>query len=279
MYYVRYIFRFLAILLIIFALARPTIPEQHSLIKTKGVDIILAIDVSTSMNAIDFQPNNRLYVAKEEAKKFISMRTNDRIGLVIFGGKSYTQCPLTVDYNILLTFLERIDTGMVEDGTAIGMGIATSINRLKHSKAKSKVILLLTDGRNNSGEIEPITSAELAKELGIKIYTIGIGKKGYAQFPIHHPIYGTQYVKQKVDIDMDTLNKIAQITGTKRAYRAQNTEELHKILTEIDNLERTEIESKIYFEYYDLFYYFLYGSLLMLILEFVFNNFILIKLP
>ncbi len=279
LYYLRYLFRFLALLLIIFALTIPAIPEQHSLVKTKGVDIILAIDVSTSMSAIDFQPNNRLYVAKEEAKKFISMRTNDRIGLVIFGGKSYTQCPLTVDYNILQTFLEKIETGMVEDGTAIGMGIATAINRLKDSKAKSKVIILLTDGRNNAGEIEPITAAELARSFGIKIYTIGVGKKGYAQIPIHHPIYGTQYIKQKVDIDMETLNKIAQITGTDRAYRAQNTEQLNKILAEIDKLEKTEIESKVYFEYYDLFYYFLYSALLMLILEFLFNHFVLIKLP
>jgi Ca-activated chloride channel family protein len=278
-YYFRYIFRFLAFAALILAMARPSIPEKYTQIKGKGVDIILAIDVSTSMRAIDFQPNNRLYVAKEEAKNFISKRPIDRIGLVIFGGASYTQCPLTIDHNILIDFLEHIKTGMVEDGTAIGMGIATSINRLRNSKAKSKVIILLTDGRNNAGEIDPMTAASLAKELGIKVYPIGVGKEGYSKIPIDHPIYGRQYVSQKLDIDIETLNKIAEITGTKEAGRAQNSEQLKDIMKEIDKLEKTEISEKTQYRYYDLFYYFLYAALAFLILEMVFSKLLWSKLP
>lgn len=279
LYYLRYILRFLCFTLLVLALARPSIPEKFARIKGKGVDIILAIDVSTSMRAIDFQPNNRLYVAKEEAKNFISMRPNDRIGLVIFGGKSYTQCPLTIDHNILIKFLDQIKTGMVEDGTAIGMGIATSINRLRSSKAKSKVIILLTDGRNNSGEIDPTTAATLAKELKIKIYPIGVGKEGYSQIPIDHPIYGTQYVSQKLDIDIETLNKIAEISGTKNAKRAQNSEQLKLIMKEIDRLEKTEISEKIHYRYYALFYYFLYCAIALLVLELIYSKIFFQSLP
>ena len=279
LYYFRYFFRFLTFVILILALARPTIPERFTKIKGKGVEIILAIDVSTSMRAIDFQPNNRLYVAKEEAKDFISMRPNDRIGLVIFGGESYTQCPLTVDHNILIEFLDQIKTGMVEDGTAIGMGIATSINRLRNSKAKSKVIILLTDGRNNSGEIDPVTAANLAKELDIRVYPIGVGKEGYSKIPIDHPIYGRQYVSQKLDIDIETLNKIAEISGTKKSKRAQNKEQLKSIMMEIDKLEKTEISEKVHYRYYDLFYYFIYLALALLIIELLYSKMLFKRLP
>ncbi|MCK4357441.1 MAG: VWA domain-containing protein [Candidatus Cloacimonetes bacterium] len=279
LYYFKYIFRFLAFTILVLALARPSIPEMFTKIKGKGVDILLAVDVSTSMRAIDFQPNNRLYVAKEEAKNFISMRSNDRIGLVIFGGESYTQCPLTIDHNILIEFLEQIKTGMVEDGTAIGMGIATSINRLRNSKAKSKVIILLTDGRNNSGEIDPVTAANLAKELNIKVYPIGVGKEGYSKIPIDHPIYGRQYVSQKLDIDIETLNKIAEISGTKKAKRAQNREQLKSIMMDIDKLEKTEISEKVHYRYYDLFYYFVYIALALLILELIYSKMLFKRLP
>lgn len=279
LYYLKHIFRYLTFIILILALARPSIPEMFTRIKGKGVDILLAIDVSTSMRAIDFQPNNRFYVAKEEAKNFISMRPNDRIGLVIFGGESYTQCPLTIDHNILIEFLEQIKTGMVEDGTAIGMGIATSINRLRNSKAKSKVIILLTDGRNNSGEIDPVTAANLAKELNIKVYPIGVGKEGYSKIPIDHPIYGRQYVSQKLDIDIETLNKIAEISGTKSAKRAQNSEQLKSIMIEIDKLEKTEISEKVHYRYYDLFYYFLYIALALLVLELIYSKILFKRLP
>ena len=279
LYYFKHIFRYLTFIILILALARPSIPEMFTRIKGRGVDILLAIDVSTSMRAIDFQPNNRFYVAKEEAKNFISMRPNDRIGLVIFGGESYTQCPLTIDHNILIEFLEQIKTGMVEDGTAIGMGIATSINRLRNSKAKSKVIILLTDGRNNSGEIDPVTAANLAKELKIKVYPIGVGKEGYSKIPIDHPIYGRQYVSQKLDIDIETLNKIAEISGTKSAKRAQNSKQLKSIMMEIDKLEKTEISEKVHYRYYDLFYYFLYIALSLIILELIYSKILFRRLP
>ncbi len=278
-YYFRYFFRFLIFIFLIIALARPSIPEKYSKTSTKGIDIILALDVSTSMRAIDFQPNNRLFVAKEEAKKFISSRTNDRIGLVIFGGESYTQCPLTIDHKILVEFLDKIKTGMVEDGTAIGMGIASSINRLRNSKAKSKVIILLTDGRNNSGDIDPVTAATLGKELKIKIYPIGVGKEGISKIPVQHPIYGVQYTSQKLDIDMKTLNKIAEISGTKSARRAQNSKQLNDIMNEIDELEKTEISEKVHYRYYDIFHYFLFAALIFLIVEIMFSKLIIKNLP
>lgn len=269
----------LIFLCIVIALARPVIPERFTRVKGKGVDIILAMDVSTSMRAIDFQPNNRLFVAKEEARKFIESRPTDRIGLVIFGGESYTQCPLTIDHKILIQLLDQIETGMVEDGTAIGMGIATSINRLRDSKAKSKVIILLTDGRNNSGEIDPITAATLAEDLGIKIYPIGVGKEGVSQIPVDHPVYGTQYVNQQLDIDMETLNEIADISGTEKASRARNPEQLAEIMDRIDTMEKTEISEKVHYRYYDLFFYFLYAALVLLILEIIYARFILKRLP
>lgn len=277
-YYLRYLFHILIFLCLVIALARPVIPERFTRVKGKGVDIILAIDVSTSMRAIDFQPNNRFYVAKKEAKKFIESRPADRIGLVIFGGESYTQCPLTIDHKILIQLLDQIETGMVKDGTAIGMGIATSINRLRDSKAKSKVIILLTDGRNNSGEIDPITAATLAKDLGIKIYAIGVGKEGISQIPVDHPIYGTQYVNQQLDIDIKTLNKISEISGTEKAFRARNPEQLAEIMDRIDKMEKTEISEKVHYRYYDLFFYSLYAALALLILEIIYARFILKRL-
>ncbi len=264
---------------IIFTLARPTIPEKYSKVKEKGVDIILAIDVSTSMRAIDFKPENRLYAAKKEAKDFISNRPTDRIGLVIFGGESYTQCPLTIDHNILNKLLEKIKTGMVEDGTAIGMGLASALNRLRESKAKSKVIILLTDGRNNAGKMDPITTANLAKDLGIKIYPIGVGKEGSSRIPIDHPIYGRQYIVQQLDIDLKTLNKIAKISGTKYARRAKNPEQLKEVMKQIDKLEKTEISEKVHYRYFDLYFYFVYVILFFIILDVIVSRIIFKRLP
>ncbi|MBS3740992.1 MAG: VWA domain-containing protein [Candidatus Cloacimonetes bacterium] len=279
-YYIgHYIFKLLFIFCLVLILARPVIPEKLVKIDEKGVDIILTLDVSTSMRAIDFKPKNRLYVAKEEAKNFIDSRTNDRVGLVIFGGKSYTQCPLTIDHNILKTLLEQIKTGMVEDGTAIGMGLATSINRLRDSKAKSKVIILLTDGRNNAGEMDPITAAQLAKELGIKIYTIAVGKEGESKILVDHPIYGKQYVTQNLDIDMESLNKIAELGNTSYARRARNSKELKQVLTEIDKLEKTKVSEKIRYRYYEIFYYFVYVAIALFILDIIFSRIILARIP
>jgi len=280
LYYIgRYFFKLLFLITLLLLLARPVIPEKLVRINEKGVDIILSMDVSTSMRAIDFKPQNRLYVAKEEAKSFIESRPSDRIGLVVFGGESYTQCPLTIDHNILKQLLNKIETGMVEDGTAIGMGLATSINRLRESKAKSKVIILLTDGRNNAGEMDPITAANLAKELDIKIYTIAVGKEGNSKILIDHPIYGKQYVTQKLDIDMESLNKIADLGGTEYARRARNSEELKEVLGEIDKLEKTKISEKVHYRYYEIFYYFVYAAILFLILDVIISQIVLVRVP
>lgn len=275
----RYIFKLLFFITLVVIIARPVIPEKMIKVDEKGVDIILSIDVSTSMRAIDFKPKNRLFVAKEEAKNFIDSRPGDRIGLVIFGGESYTQCPLTIDHNILIKLLDQIKTGMVEDGTAIGMGLATSINRLRDSKAKSKVIILLTDGRNNAGEMDPITAANLAKELGIKIYTIAVGKEGVSKILIDHPIYGKQYVSQQLDIDMESLNKIAKLGGTENARRARNSNQLKEILNEINSLEKTKISEKVHYRYYEIFYYFVYLAILLFILDLLFSRLIFVRIP
>lgn len=275
----NYFIKILIFATLIFTLARPVIPEKYSKVKDKGVDIVLALDVSTSMRAIDFKPNNRLYVAKEEAKNFISKRPTDRVGLVIFAGNSYTQCPLTIDHKILHRLLDETKTGMIEDGTAIGMGLATALNRLRNSKAKSKVIILLTDGRNNAGNMDPITAANLAKEFGIKIYTIGVGKDGISKIPVDHPVYGTQYANQQLDIDIETLNKIAKLSGTKFARRARNPGQLKKILSEIDKLEKTEISEKVYYNYFDLFFYFIYFTIFLFVLDIIISKMIFKRLP
>ncbi len=257
----------LMIFSIIFALAGPRFSYKKQQISGKGIDIMMAIDVSGSMEAIDFKPKNRLESAKKVAKYFINKRKNDRIGIVKFAENAYTQCPLTLDYNILMKILSDIKIDKEAQGTAIGLGIANSVARLKDSKAKSKVIILITDGRNNTGEIDPLTATNLAKTFGIKIYAIGVGKRGYAEIPVQDPIYGKRYQKIKVDVDMASLNKIAQETGTKKAYRAHNSEELKNIIDNIDKMEKTEIKIKNYYHYQELFPYFILVSILLLIIE------------
>ncbi len=252
---------------IIFALAGPRFSFKRQQISGKGIDIMMAIDVSGSMEAIDFKPKNRLESAKKVAEYFINKRKNDRIGIVKFAENAYTQCPLTLDYNILMKILAEIKIDKEAQGTAIGMGIATSVARLKDSKAKSKIIILITDGRNNTGAIDPLTAANLAKTFGIKIYAIGVGKRGYAEIPVQDPIYGKRYQKIKVDVDMDALNKIAVETGTKKAYRAHNTRELKAIIDNIDKMEKTEIKIKNYYHYQELFPYFILFSIFLLVLE------------
>jgi len=261
------ILRSFVLILLVVSLARPRIANKKTQITGKGIDIILAIDVSGSMQAVDFKPVNRLEAAKKVATEFIQNRKNDRIGLVTFSDVAFTQCPLTLDYNILMTLLNKIKIDKDAKGTAIGMGLATSVARLKDSKAKSKVIILITDGRNNSGEIDPFTAAELAETYNIKVYTIGVGSKGPVDFPMQTP-YGIQYRKVNIDIDMGTLNKIAQMTGTKRARRATNTQELKMIMKHIDKMEKTEIKIKNYYRYEELFQKFLIAALILLLLEF-----------
>lgn len=277
--HVLFVLRLLAVTLLIVAFARPQSGTKEEKIITEGIDIILAMDTSTSMLAEDLaQHRSRLDVTKEVAADFINDRTNDRIGMVVFAGKSFTQCPLTLDYGILLNFLQKLDVNMIEDGTAIGMAIANSVNRLRSSKAKSKVAILLTDGRNNRGELDPLTAAQIAKTMNVRIYTVGAGKRGEALFPYDDPFLGRRYIPRKVDIDEDVLKKIAAITGGKY-YRATDKSSLEKIYHEIGELEKTKIEVKEFTRYRELFANFLLAAFVILIIEILLANTRFRKIP
>jgi Ca-activated chloride channel family protein len=274
--------RLTAGILLLLALTRPQSPVADSKIQSEGIDIVLAIDCSTSMLAEDFklggQRRNRIEAVKSVVNDFITGRRNDRIAIVAFASRAYTVCPLTLDYGWLLDNLERVKTGLVEDGTAVGSGIAASVNRLKDAGSKSKVVILLTDGRNNTGAISPLTAAEAAKALKVKVYTIGAGSKGPVPYPVKDFFGNTVYQPVEIDIDEDTLIKIADMTGAKY-FRATDTESLRKIYKEIDGLEKTVIEEKGYSEYNELFAVFLVPGLLVLLLEIVLANTILRKIP
>jgi Ca-activated chloride channel family protein len=243
-HYLRHILftlRTIAIGLLILALARPQKTDKFQNVSTEGIDIVLTQDISGSMLARDFKPD-RLEAAKNIATEFISGRPYDRIGLVVFSGESFTQCPLTTDHAVLINLLREIQSGMIEDGTAIGMGLATAVNRIKDSQAKSKVIILLTDGVNNKGEIAPATAAGIAKTFGIRVYTIGVGTEGVAPYPVQTP-YGLQYQDMAVEIDEEILQEIAQTTGGKY-FRATDNNSLIQIYKEIDKLEKSKIDVK-----------------------------------
>lgn len=277
--HILFLLRLVVISLIVIGFARPQSSAKEEKIITEGIDIILAMDISSSMLAEDLeQHKNRLDVTKEVASQFIRERTNDRIGMVVFSGKSFTQCPLTLDYGILLNFLKEIHIGMIEDGTAIGMAIVNCVNRLRMSKSKSKVVILLTDGRNNRGEIDPITAAQIAKALNIRIYTIGAGKRGEAMYPIDDPFLGRRYVPMQVDIDDEILTRIANITGGKY-YRATDKTSLENIYREIGQLEKTKIEVKEFTRYTELFVNFLALALAVLLVEIVLANTRFRKIP
>tara|TARA_Y100000739_G_scaffold120876_1_gene104086 strand:+ start:161 stop:1150 length:990 start_codon:yes stop_codon:yes gene_type:complete len=233
------IFNIVAICLLIIALARPQSSTNWEESTTEGIDIVLSMDISGSMLAEDLKPN-RLEASKDVAVDFISKRVNDRIGLVIFSGESFTQCPLTTDHNVLINLFKDVKSGMVEDGTAIGMGLATAVNRLKDSDAISKIIILLTDGVNNKGVVAPFTAAEIAKQFGIRVYTIGVGTEGYAPYPFQTP-FGVQYQDVEVQIDEETLQNIATVTDGKY-FRATNNSKLKEIYKDIDKLEKSKIE-------------------------------------
>ena len=233
------ILNIIAICLLIIALARPQSSTNWEESTTEGIDIVLSMDISGSMLAEDLKPN-RLEASKNVAVNFISKRVNDRIGLVIFSGESFTQCPLTTDHNVLINLFKDVKSGMVEDGTAIGMGLATAVNRLKDSDAISKVIILLTDGVNNKGVVAPFTAAEIAKKFGIRVYTIGVGSEGYAPYPFQTP-FGIQYQDVEVQIDEETLQNIATVTDGKY-FRATNNSKLKEIYKDIDKLEKSKIE-------------------------------------
>lgn len=273
-----FVLRIVAVALVIVALARPQSGATEEEVITEGIDIILSMDVSSSMLAEDFKPKNRLEAAKVVAKDFVNGRSNDRIGLVVFAGKSFTQCPLTIDYGILINFLDQIHIGMMEDGTAIGMAIANCVNRLRESKAKSKVVILLTDGRNNRGQLDPVTAAKVAQSMGVRIYTIGAGKRGEALYPIEDPIFGKRYVHMPVEIDEDVLTQIANLTGGKY-FRATDKTSLERIYAEIGEMEKTKIEVKEFTRYTELFVPYLLAAIFVFLLEIILANTVFRKIP
>ncbi len=255
-----------AVFLLAIALGRPQSGARGVRVSTEGVDIMIALDVSGSMQAIDLKPNNRLEAAKLVAADFIRGREADRLGLVVFAGASFVQCPLTLDYDVLLELMSEIRIGMIEDGTAIGMAIVNCVNRLKKSDAKSKVAILLTDGVNNRGTIDPATAAQVASAVGVRFYTIGVGKEGDALFPVNDPVFGQRYVRRPTQIDEEILKKIAAETGGKY-FRATDTDALRAIFDEIGKLEKTEIQSDEYVNYSDLFGWFLLPAAILLLFE------------
>lgn len=261
--------RVLALIALIIALARPQSSLSWQNSTTEGIDIMIASDISGSMLAEDFQPN-RMEAGKNIAIDFIKNRPNDRIGLVIFSGESFTQCPLTIDHDVLINLFKDIKNGMIDDGTAIGMGLATAVNRLKESEAKSKVIILLTDGSNNAGSIPPVTAAEIARQFNVRVYTVGLGTKGFAPYPVQTPM-GVQYQRMPVDVDEGTLTKIANITGGKY-FRATNNETLKNIYEQIDKLEKAKIDVTQYHKKTEMFLPLALIALLLLLLEFGLKN-------
>ena len=278
-YYLRhlpFVLRAAAFALLVVALARPQDVERLSHTNTEGIDIMLAIDVSGSMLARDFRPD-RITAAKEVAGSFIADRYGDRIGLVAFAGEAFTQSPLTTDQGTLQTLLSRIRSGLIEDGTAIGNGLATAINRLRESEAKSKVIILLTDGVNNHGEIAPLTAAEIAKAQGIRVYTIGVGTEGMAPYPAVD-IYGTRTVMAKVEIDEKTLRSIAEMTGGEY-FRATDKAKLKAIYDQINQLEKSKVEVTEHVTYHEQYLLWALAGLLLLFAEFLFANLVLKRIP
>lgn len=274
--HVLFILRIIVLSLVILILARPQTTNNWQNSEVEGIDIMLAIDVSTSMLAEDLKPN-RLEAAKDVAAEFISGRPNDNIGITLFAGESFTQCPLTVDHTVLLNLFQSINSGIVEDGTAVGMGIANAVSRLKDSKAKSKVIILLTDGTNNKGDISPLTAADIAKSFGIRVYTIGVGTNGMAPYPLR--VAGTiQYINTPVEIDEKTLTQIA-ITTNGNYFRATNNSKLKEVYKEIDKLEKTKLNVKQYSKRHEEYQWFAVIALLFLLLEFYLRNSILKKIP
>ena len=267
-YRFRHVLAFLrlaAVALIVTALARPQEGETLEDVTAQGIDIELVLDVSSSMKTMDLKPN-RMLAAKSVISDFIMGRKHDRIGLVVFAGHSYTQCPLTLDYNVLVQLVRKVEFGHVEDGTAIGTGILNAVNRLRSSTAKSKVIVLLTDGQNNSGEVDPVTAARTAQALGIKVYTIGVGRDGDQPMEVDDPVFGKRIVAVRTDVDMPMLQQVSRITGGK-SYRAQDADALKDIYQTIDKLEKTEIKTTSYYRYRELFMNLVYLALLLILAE------------
>lgn len=283
--YKSMMFRFLPVLryaglgFLVLAIARPQLVLKEEEVKAEGIDIMMVMDLSSSMLARDFKPD-RLTVSKTMAQDFIDKRTYDRVGLVVFSGESFTQSPLTTDHRIVKEFLASLQVGMLEDGTAIGMGLASAVNRLQESEAKSKVVILLTDGVNNAGYIKPMTAAEIAKEIEVKVYTIGVGSMGFAEAPVSRRSNG-QFIfdlNQQVQIDEELLTNISNLTGG-QYFRAVDEESLENIYAEIDRLEKTEIEVSVFKRYSEEFRQFLFWALILLGLEWLLKNTLLRSLP
>ena len=274
--HVPFILRMLAIIFLIIALARPQTTNKWSTATTEGIDIMMSVDISSSMLAMDLQPN-RLEAAKDVAASFINGRPNDNIGLVIFAKESFTQCPLTLDHAVLLNLLKDVKCGMLEDMTAIGHGLATAVSRLKDSKAKSKVIILLTDGSNNAGEIAPMTAAEIAKTFGIRVYTIAVGTNGQAPYPLQTAI-GTKIVQMPVEIDEKILTQIAQLTGG-QYFRATNNKALKAIYQEIDQMEKSKMSVQEYSKRYEEYALFAIIGLSFFLLELLLRYSLLKNIP
>lgn len=265
------------LVLTVLILARPQTGVKEREVVSEGIDIVLALDISGSMRAEDFRPN-RLVAAKEVAKKFIAGRQGDRIGLVVFSADSFTQCPLTLDYGVLSDLIDQVDFGMITDGTAIGMGIANAANRLRESPGKSKVVILLTDGVNNAGRIDPMTAAGLAKALGIRVYTVGAGVEGEAPYPVDDPVFGRRTVMMRSTIDEDVLRRIAETTGGE-FFRARDQGTLAAIYERISAMEKTKIETREYVRYDEIGPLLLLPAFVLLGVVLLLESTILLKVP
>ena len=270
--HVPFVLRIAVITLISIALARPQLTNKWSSQSTEGIDIMMALDISGTMLAEDLRPN-RLEAAKKVASDFVIARPNDQIGLVVFAGESFTQCPLTTDHAVLVNLFKSVEYGMVEDGTAIGLGLANAVNRMKDSETKSKVIILLTDGSNNRGDIDPQTAAEIAKTYGIRVYTIGVGSYGQARVPVQTPI-GKQYITMDNEFDETTLRSIAETTGG-QYFRAKDNTSLKAIYDQIDQMEKTKLRVREFSKHTENFMPFLYAALFCLLLEIILRYFVL----
>ncbi len=271
-----FVFRVLSIICIVIALARPQASNSWRTQNAEGIDIMMALDLSGTMMAEDLKPN-RLEAAKAVASEFIFSRPNDNIGLVVFARESFTQCPLTIDHAVLINLFNSVKYGLIEDGTAIGLGLANAVNRIKDSKARSKVIILLTDGSNNCGDIAPITAAEIAKTFGVRIYTIGVGTHGIVNIPVPTPM-GIQYQQMQSEFDAKSLQEIANMTGGKY-YNATDNTKLRRIYQDIDKLEKTKISVQQYSKKEEQFYVFGLLALIFLALEILLRNTIFRKIP
>ncbi len=274
--HVPFVLRMLALALMITAFARPQSSTKQRNVDIKGIDVVMTLDISSSMLAEDFKPN-RLEAAKELAWDFVEGRPNDRIGLVVFSGESFTQCPLTTDHRVIYNLMEDIESGMIEDGTAIGDGLATSVNRLKDSKSVSKIIILLTDGVNNKGSLDPRSAAEIAQLHGIRVYTVGVGSRGTAPYPVQG-MFGTRYQQMEVEIDEALLQEMADMTGG-QYFRATDKDKLQEVYQEIDRLERSKIDVTEFQEKAEEFLPLLLLAFGLLALEFLLRNTILKTIP